>query len=986
MFLGRFDTPNQFTGLNHSLCPHCFQFYRTRGLSNHINHCPKKSAVPSSPPSAASPSAAAAASPLPSLEEVFSSFCPTLIFVPAPHRQSWGRVLAAALNDVSFTNSVDAWTRLFMLPKCVLATNKRGGVRNRGDNQTVSDLCVAWENGDLKWLWERSARRSPKSSQSSDSKRVFEAAIQHSRQGRLGKACATLSSSGLAPNDASTLDKLRVKHPQHQSPDPVAPTNVVPIELKADFNLFGVLSSFAKDVGTDGTNFRIQHLLDANEANLPAPLLPLLKKVINILLKGLAPIGIQDYVAGARLVALVKGDADIRPIAVGNIFRRLASKCACVLLHARVRSVLGSLQVGVACRGGAEQIVHSMRDSLHQHWESDDFTVLKVDFSNAFNSISRQHLLNECARSFPDLLPWVQWCYGSQPLLFYGDSVSLKSCVGVQQGDPLGPLLFCLVLDVVVRKIHSGCPTLLFHKWYLDDGALAGPTASVAKALTLIRREGAPLGLNLNLAKCELFSRKADNFNFKQQDLDLNVRLCFPGNLSQRSTSPHFLLLGSPVGDADFCANHVLKLRNANKKLLDSLCKLEDPQVALHLLRTCASFCKFVYVARTTPPQLVHKPLQLCDNDIRSSLSQFAALQLTDAAWSQAQLSLSMGGLGLRSTARHCTAAYITSHTSSMPGILTVGLRSALELYALHLELAGPVDDLLVQDWLAKAPAQRSLSIKFEKKDQSALLSHCSVVDSIRLLSVSSPRSAAWLQAIPSAGPIDQRLKPDEMQAALQHRLGLALTVPDEKCNQCAQKPVLDLLGHHQLTCSTGGFVTRRHNRLRDCLEILCRSAGMSAKREQGASFGDMSRPADVLVDNWSLGKPAAFDFVVCSPLVQDNILGAGAIDVVDRAATQKHTNNDAKCDALGWICVPLAVDSYGRWGSEAHTSFSKIASHLSVRSKTSLSAASNTIYSLLGINLARFNACSILARRSVFDIDLGAREVRQFALSSDQQ
>ena len=178
--------------------------------------------------------------------------------------------------------------------------------------------------------------------------------------------------------------------------------------------------------------------------------------------------------------------------------------------------------------------------------------------------------------------------------------------------------------------------------------------------------------------------------------------------------------------------------------------------------------------------------------------------------------------------------------------------------------------------------------------------------------------------------------------------------------------------------------MTRRHNRLRDCLHALCLFAGMSATKKQGASHDNLSRPADLLVQNWSLGKPAAFDFVVCSPLVPDNLFGAGAIDVVDRAAVQKHTNNDAKCEALGWICIPLAVDSYGRWGAEAHTSFSKIASYLSVRSKTSLSAASNTIYSLLGINLARFNARSILARRSVSL--LGAREVHQSALPSDQQ
>ena len=119
-------------------------------------------------------------------------------------------------------------------------------------------------------------------------------------------------------------------------------------------------------------------------------------------------------------------------------------------------------------------------------------------------------------------------------------------------------------------------------------------------------------------------------------------------------------------------------------------------------------------------------------------MSQFAALQLTDAAWSQAQLSLSMGGLGLRSTARHCTAAYIASHTSSMPGVLTVELRSALVLHALHLELADPLEDQLVHDWLDKAPAQRSLSIKFEKKDLSALLCRGQNSSSVYFLSTFS--------------------------------------------------------------------------------------------------------------------------------------------------------------------------------------------------------------------------------------------------------
>jgi len=746
------------------------------------------------------------------------------------------------------------------------------------------------------------------------------------------------------------------------------------LQLSSEFNLLAILTSFAKEVGTDGTNFRIQHLLDAKDAQLPTPFIPLLKRVINIVLAGKAPLEIQPFLAGARLTALCKPNGDVRPIAAGNIFRRIAAKCACSLLKARVRALLSPLQLGVAFPAGCERIVHTMRKTLAEQWHDPDFVVLKVDFSNAFNSVSRRVLLEECQQHFPELLPWVYYCYGSVSHLFYQDE-KIDSCVGVQQGDPLGPLLFCLVLHTVVSKIHAQCPGLNQHSWFLDDGVLCGPSADVIHAFGIISRFGPDCGLHLNLSKCELFSSDSATFDNIFHDNVLG-NITFPRELFQRSQQPHFILLGAPIGDETFCTDHVQRLRTSNRTVLDSLSKLEDPQVALHLLRTCISFCKYVYIARTTPSHLILSAVKDCDEDILSCFESFAALQLSESAIQQAQLSLSFGGLGLRSLVRHCAPAFIASHLLALPELLTPDLREACTRFAQSLGSAD-MAEADVADMIVNRPSQRKLSSRLDRYDRVTLVAASPIAQRLRLESLLHERTAAWLQAIPSRGPFDLTFSPDEMQMALKHRLGLPLAEPGDECPACGSE--LDLLGHHHITCSTDGFVSIRHNRIRDALYWLLVVAGLNPEKEQGANADDSSRPGDVWVPNLGKGKPVAFDLTVVSPLTDENLKAAGEIDVVLSAERAKRDRYGDNCRDRGWGFVPLAVDSYGRWGNEAHLYFAKFASRLAVRTKVSQSVALSSLYRTLGVVLARQNARSILSRISP-PLQVGAREMHRLA------
>ena len=122
---------------------------------------------------------------------------------------------------------------------------------------------------------------------------------------------------------------------------------------------------------------------------------------------------------------------------------------------------------------------------------------------------------------------------------------------GVQQGNPLGPLLFSLAIHDIASSMKSN-----FDVWYLDDATIAGDPRSVCDDIKKCSCMLADIGLILNPSKYELVNLGLDESAFLRETQCIKSILVNVSFVRKEDV----ILLGSPLTSTAICPQFRHKL------------------------------------------------------------------------------------------------------------------------------------------------------------------------------------------------------------------------------------------------------------------------------------------------------------------------------------------------------------------------------------------------------------------------------------------
>ena len=654
---------------------------------------------------------------------------------------------------------------------------------------------------------------------------------------------------------------------------------------------------------------------------------------------------LRDYI-----VPLAKATGGLRPIVVGEVWPRIATRIASMAITPSL-TMLPPHQWGIGSQGGAEIVAHAGHLFEAVVAKVPGMAAQTVDFVNAFNSSRRRPTYDALDQHARALLRWFRWSYGSSSDLYFRDGTLAAECgTGVRQGDPLACILFCLTLLPIQQVMAAQFPTLSIMA-DMDDVTAFGPSAVMPTFLGAITAAAADIGLSVHPGKSQAWVR-ADN-----PAIDSALR----------TTTEGHKLMGTFVGTEDYQTMSTRSALEQYSSVVDLLLLL-DPNVAFPLLQCCVN-TRPVYLARTTAPWISEPLLPAFDARIDGALAHLggAGGTLLPAAGKLIRaLPHREAGLGVPRLADIGTAAWAASFTHAaavlaehMPAHLLrcscpealPSLDRALVIVKHFVPTIIRSDDDAVDDetgleftfWPASAadpvpymptPTQKSLcaSVAADNKEKlvAVLASTGDRLGKAWHLSTSFSGSGLWLSSSPGC----RRLTPQAFRDNLALRLLLPATwAPPGAvmvCTHCDPYPEEDHtpdFRFHCLNCRRGnGARTERHDAVRNCVanglkKLFGPQAVQVEPHLQAAGAPRLAEP-DIALHT---GAGVVYlDVSVVNPACQSHLGHRSDTDQAAAAAHMEQTKVNRYRETLlalgleAGALVPFVVEATGRFGPAA--------------------------------------------------------------------
>ena len=690
----------------------------------------------------------------------------------------------------------------------------------------------------------------------------------------------------------------------------------------------------------------------------------------------------MDGFTSARLIPLDKRPG-VRPIAVGEVHRRLICRAVASVVESDVMKVVAPTQTCVGIPSACETSVHIMCDLLAKN---EIEGVLLVDASNAFNSLNRQAALHNVARLCPALQGVIGNTYSHAIRLFVSSGGELASVEGTCQGDPLAMALYAVAIAPMIQRLQEACPTVL-QSWYADDDSVGDTLESLAQYWKRLLQIGPAYGYFPNANKTILVT-KAEHLQ-RAKDLfgDTGMAITSEGS---RYLGGH---LGTPVSRARYTANLVESWMTELRQLI-AMARTQ-PQAAYTVFCKCVTG-RWTYHLRC----LEFEPacLMPIDTIIRTELiPALTGHEVPDDSPLRELLSLParFGGLALPVL----SAAAVAEHQAS--------LEVTRPLVCLSVPMPAVTDDdggdgsadgdgqpdvggvavgggVCAVDPLVAAVGQVRSNARQRRRDKAAafkaqiqeLRPRLSAPQQLLVEIAGEKGVSSWITTAPSTKLTASILTKSDFRDGIAIRYGLPLDGISDVC-VCGAMMSID----HAFTCPCGGYTIARHNELRDILADAIAEVvkdvdtepmllpyegenlpGRSAIRAQEARLDIRARGF------WSRQQDAFFDVRVTHP--KATVLSRS--EVLSQLKHHEQMKKRQYCARVNRIdrgtFTPLVFSTSCVCGPEANIFFKSLAAQLCEKHKDiRYSQAMGHLRSRLSFSLIRWAVTCFRGSRSSY-------------------